>query len=134
VPVEILALAGVGDQALDPFEIEVLRDVVVGAVAHRLDRRVELADHGDDDHLDVGIVLARDLQHFEAADAGKAHVEQQKVDVFLLHDLQGELARGRAQHAVVAPQHRHERVAHSLIVVDDEQRLAAVGHPRWRVY
>ena len=93
VAVEILPLAGVGDERAHALEVEVLRDVVIGAVAHRLDRRVELLDHRDDDHLDVGIVLLGDLQHLEAADAGQADVEQHQVDVLLLHHLQRRLRR-----------------------------------------
>ena len=37
-------------------------------------------------------------------------------------------AGGGAQHAVVAPQHRGQRLAHPLVVVDDEDGLAAFGH------
>ena len=104
VAVEILALAGVGDQRAHALEVEVLRDVVIGAVPHRLDRGVELLRARDDDHLDVRIVLRGDLQDLEAADAGQVDVEQHQVDVLLLHHLQRGLARGGAQHAVVAPQ------------------------------
>ena len=101
---------------------------MIGAVAHRLDRRLELLHHRDDDDLDVGVVLADDLQDLEAADARQADVEQHQVDVLLLHHLERGFAGRGPQHAVVAPQDRRQRLAHSLVVVDDEHGLAAFGH------
>ena len=126
IPAQILAFAGVGNERTHAVEVEVFRDVVIRPVSHRLDGDVELFDHRDDDDLDVRIVLADDLQHLESADAGQADVEEHQVDVFLFEDLQGELARRGAEHTVVAPQHRGERLPHSLIVVNDEDRLAPV--------
>ena len=101
-------------------------DVVIRAVAHRLDRGVELLGLRDDDDLDVRIVLLGDLQDLEAADAGQVDVEEHQVHVFLLHHLQRGFARGGAQHAVVAAQDGGQRLAHLVVAVDDEQCLPAV--------
>ena len=128
VPVEVLPLAGVGHERPHALEVEVLRDVVIRAVAHRLDRRVELLQRRDDDDFDVGVVLLDDLEDFEAADARQADVEQHQVDVLLLHHLEGRFAGGGAQHAVVALEHRRQRLAHPLVVVDDEDGFPAFGH------
>ena len=128
MPAEILALAGIGHQPGDAFEVEVLGDVVVGPVPHGLDGGLELLAHRDDDHFDVRVVFLRDLQDLEAADARQPYVEQHQVDLFLFHHLQGGLARGGPQHAVLALQESGQRVAHTLVVIDDEDGLPAFGH------
>ena len=65
---------------------------------------------------------------------GRLNVEQHQVDVLLFHDLKRSFAGGHTQHPVILPQHRCQRLAHPLVVVDDEERLAAFGHGRRRVY
>ena len=126
VAAKILTLAGVGHVHAQRLEVDVLRGVVVRAKAHRLDRDLELLDLRDDDDLDVRIVLLRDLEDLEAADAGQVRVEDHEVDVFLLHHLESALAGGGAKDAKIAAQESGERLAHRLVVVDDEQGLAAV--------
>lgn len=103
---------------------------MVGAVPHRLDGGVELLEHRDDDHLDEGVVLLDDPEDFEAADPRQADIEQHELDVLLFHDLESRLARGCAEHAVIAPQDRVQRIPHPLVVVDDEDGLPAFGHTR----
>jgi hypothetical protein len=125
---EILALAGIGHERSQSLGVEVLGDVMVGAVPHRLDRGVELLDRRHDDHLDVGKVLLEDPQHLQPADAGKVHVEEHQIDVFLLRDLEGGLPGRHAQDAIVLAEDGGHGVAHPLVVVDDEERLAALGH------
>ena len=50
---QILPLARVGRERPQPFGVEVLGDVVIRPVPHRLDCGVELLDRGGDDDLDV---------------------------------------------------------------------------------
>ena len=126
VAIEILPLAGVGDEPRQAFEVDVLRDVVIRAEPHRFDRDIELAHLRSGDHFDVGVVLFRDLEHLEAGDAGKVRVEDHQIDVLLLHHLQRRFAGRCAQHAEVAPQQTGERFAHPLVVVDDQQGLPSV--------
>ena len=78
----------------------------------------------DEKDLDFPIRLAKRM----IVDAGQANVEQHQLDVFLLHQLQRHLTGRRAQHVVVALQHGRQRVAHSLIVVDDEDGLSSGRH------
>ena len=87
---------------------------------------VELLDLGDDDHLDVRVVLLDDLEDLEAADAGQVRVEDHQVDVLLLHHLERAFAGAGAKDAQIAAQRAGERLAHHLVVVDDQQGLAAV--------
>ena len=104
VAAEILSLGGIGEQRADALDVEVFGDVVIRAVAHRFDCRVELFRLRDDDGLDVGVVLPRDLQHLEAADAAQMDLEEHQVHVFLLHHLQCGFARRGSEHAIVASQ------------------------------
>ena len=52
--VQILPLAGVAHQRAQLVGVEVLGDVVVGAVLHRLHRGLDLVDRRDHDALDRG--------------------------------------------------------------------------------
>ena len=79
-------------------------------------------------HFDQAVVLLDDAQHFEAADAGQADVEQHEVDVLAVEDRQRGFAARDAQHAVLALEDRGQRVAHPLVVVDDEDGLRLVAH------
>ena len=133
VPAQVLPLAGVGHERADPFDVKILGDVVIRSVTHRLDGGVELLQDGDDDHLDVGVVLLDDLEDLEAADAGEPDVEQHEVDVLFLHDLQRGFAGRGLQQPVVAPEDGRQRVAHAFIVIDDEDGFAAFRHGGPRV-
>ena len=127
---QVLPLARVGDERTHAFDVEVLGEVVVRAVAHRLDGGVEILVGGDDDDLDVRVVLLDDLQDLEAADARQADIEHHQVDVLFFHDLQRGLAGGGFQNAEVAPEKRQQRFAHPFVIINDEDGLAALWHRR----
>ena len=95
--VEILPLAGIPHQRPELVVVEILGDVVVGAVLHRLHRGLDLVDRRDHDALDEAVVLLDDPQHVEAADARQADVLQDEVDVLVLQQPQGCLAARHAQ-------------------------------------
>ena len=99
--VEILPLAGVAHERPQLVVVEVLGDVVIGAVLHRLHGGLDLVDRRDHDALDQAVVLLDDPQHVEAADAREPDVEQDQIDVFLLEQRQRGLAAGDRQDAVV---------------------------------
>ena len=82
--VQILPLARVPHQRPQLVVVEVLGDVVIGAVLHRLHGGLDLVDRRDHDALDEAVVLLDDAEDVEAADAGQPDVEQHEVDVFLL--------------------------------------------------
>jgi hypothetical protein len=123
LPVEVLALAGIADERSQLVVVEVLGDVVVGAVLHRLDRGLDLVDRRDHDALDEVVVLLDDAEDVEAADPGQPDVEEDQVDVFVLEQAERGLAARHRDHLVVTLQDRGDGVAHALIVITDEDRL-----------
>ena len=130
LPVQILPLAGVADERSELVVVEVLGDVVVGAVLHRLHGGLDLVDRRDHDALDEAVVLLDDPQHVEAADARQPHVQQEQVDVLVLQQAQRRLAARHAQDLVVPLQDRGQRIAHALIVVADQDGLGGPVHRR----
>ena len=126
--VEILTLGRVAHERPQLVVVEFLGDVVIRAVLHRLHGGLDLLNRGDHDHFDQAVVLLDDAEHLEAADARQAHVEQQQVDVLLVQHGQRGFAARDAQHAVLALENRGQRVAHPLIVVDDEDGLQLGSH------
>ena len=128
LPVQVLPLARVADERAQLVVVEVLGDVVIGAVLHRLHGRLDLADGRDHDDFDERVVLPDDAQDLEAADPRQAHVEQNQIDVFAIQDREGGFATGHAEHVVVTLQDRRQRVAHALVVVDDEDGFRLMNH------
>ena len=126
--VEILALAGVAHQRAQLVVVEILGDVVIGAVLHRLHGGLDVVERRDHDDLDQAVVLLDDAQHFEAADAGQADVEQDEVDVFAVEDGKRRFAAHHPQHAELALEDRGQRVPHPLVVVDDQDGLLFLAH------
>ena len=129
--IQILPLARVPHERAQLVVIEVLRDVVVGAVLHRLHGGLDLVDRRDHDDFDEAVVLLDDPQDLEAADARQPDVEQHQVDVFAVQDRQRRLAARDPQHAVLALEDGRQRVPHALVVVDDEDGLGLVAHRCW---
>ena len=117
--VQILPLAGVAHQRAQLVVVEVLGDVVVGAVLHRLHGGLDLVDRRDHDALDEAVVLLDDAQHVEAADAGQADVEQDQVDVLVLQQ--------RA-----APPRRSTRVSDAVVALEDRGRACRASPDRRR--
>ena len=126
--VQILPLAGVADERPQLVVIEVLGDVVVGAVLHRLHGGFDFVDRRDHDDLDEAVVFLDDPQHLEPADAGQPDIQQDEVDVLLVEDRQRRFAAAHPQHAIFAFQDRRQRVPHPLVVVDDEDGLGLGAH------
>ena len=104
--VQILPLARVAHERSQLVVVEVLGDVVIGAVLHRLHGGLDLVDGRDHDALDEAVVLLDDAQHVEAADARQPDVEQDQVDVLLLQQRQRRFAARHRQDAVVALEDR----------------------------
>ncbi len=129
--VEVLPLAGVAHERSKLVVVEVLGDVVVGAVLHRLHGGLDLVDGRDHDDLDQAVVFLDDPQHLEAADAGQPDVEQHEVDVFAVQDGEGRFAARDPQHAELALENGRQGVPHPLIVVDDEHGFGLLAHCAW---
>ena len=102
LPVEILPLAGIAHERPQLVVVEVLGDVVIRAVLHRLHGGLDLVDGRDHDALDQAVVLLDDAQDVEAADARQADVEQHHIDVLLAEQRQGGLAARDREDPVVA--------------------------------
>ncbi len=126
--VEILPLAGVANQRAQLVVVEVLGDVVIGAVLHRLHGGFDFVDGRDHQDLDQAVILLDDPQHLEAADARQPDVQQDQVDILAIEDRQRRLAAADAQDAVLPLQDRRQRVAHAFVVVDDEHGLEFMAH------
>src|SRR5581483_11143821 len=131
LPVEVLPLGRVAQERSQLVVLEVLGDVVIGAVLHRPHGHLDGVDRRDHNDLDQAVVLLHDLQQLEAADAWQAQVEQHQIDFLAVEHRQRRLAARHLQHPVVPLEDRRQRVAHPLVVVDDEDRLGLVGH---RIY
>ena len=69
VAAQVLPFARVRDERPDAFGVEVFGNVVIGAMAHRLDGDVELLERRNDDDFDVGVVFLDDLEDVESADS-----------------------------------------------------------------
>ena len=95
LPVQILPLARVAHERAQLVVVEVLGDVVIRAVLHRLHGGLDLVDRRDHDDFDEAVVFLDDAEDLEAADAGQADVEQHQVDVLAVEDGQRRLAARR---------------------------------------
>ena len=107
---------------------------MIGAVLHSLHGGFNLGNRRDHDHFDEAVVFLDDAEDFETADPRKAHVEQNQVDVFTVENRQRGFAAGDPQHAILALENRRQRVAHTLIVVDNEDRLRFLSHSNQKSY
>ena len=95
LPAQVLAFEGVPDERPQPVVVKLLGDVVVGALLHRSDRHLHLAQRGDHDHLDEAVVLPDDGQQLQAADAGQPDVQEDQVHVLPLEYGEPLLRRSR---------------------------------------
>ncbi len=126
--VEVLALAGVAHERAQLVVVEVLRDVVIRPVLHRLHGGLDLVDGRDHDALDQAVVLLDDAQDVEAADAGQADILQHDVDFLLAEHGERGLAARHRQDPVVAPEDGRDRLAHPLIVVANQDGFRGRRH------
>ena len=126
--IQVLALAGVADDRAQLVVVEVLGDVVIRAVLHRLHGGFDLVDRRDHDHFDQAVVFLDDAEDFEAADAGQPNVEEHQIDVVFVQDRERRFAAGDPQDPELALEDRGQRIPHALVVVDDENGLRLVTH------
>ena len=132
--IQILPLAGVPHQRAELVVVEVLRDVVIGAVLHRLHGGLDLVDGRDHDALDQAVVLLDDAQDVEPADAGQADILQHHVDFLLAEQRQCGFAARHGQDPIVASEDRRDGVPHALIVVADQDGFRGRRHETARLY
>jgi hypothetical protein len=125
---QVLALRGVAHERPQRVVLEIFGDVVVRAELHRLNGGLDLADRGDHHDLEHGVLLFGDAQEVEPTHAGQADVEEHEIDVALAQDVEAGLGRRDRLHGVVALEDRFERIAHPLVVIDDEQGLRRRRH------
>jgi hypothetical protein len=121
----------VGDAAFDDLvdlvEIERFRDVVVRALAQRVDRGRGRGVARDDDHRDLGIELAGAAHHVESRQSRQIDVGQNDVGAQLVEQADrllaaravGDLVALRGQELV---EHVHDR---GLVVDDEDPRQDA---------
>jgi hypothetical protein len=111
--------------------LERLGQVVVRALADRLDRGVDRAVGGHDDHRAIGVHTARRRQQLEPVDLGHAQVGDDGVEAIArrrqpLH----RLGARRQRHGVVAAigEPVGDGARHLQIVVDDQNARALARH------
>ncbi len=120
----LVAQAGLGQRAVEEEDqlvhLERLRQVVVRALADRLDGRLHGAERGHDDDRAIGRRRAGAGQQREAVEPGHPQIGDQRGEV--LADAPVRLARVADVHHLeaVVPQLVDERVAERGVVVDDE--------------
>ena len=123
-----LALAqGVLDHEQRLLEGQRLLDEVLGAHAHGLDRGLDGAVAGDDDHRHFGIERADAGQDLEPVHAGQPHVEEEEVVAAVLQRRERRLpALHRLHRVALVAQDADEGAAHARFVVYDQDRLTHV--------
>src|ERR1700693_373498 len=107
---------------------ERLRDVVVGALAQRLDRGLDTGVGGDDNAHHFGIELVHLAQQVKAAAAAtQVEVEDREIDLFALEDAQGGVGgAGLENFVALAAQELHANRAHQLLVLDYEDAKGTI--------
>ena len=120
-PGEARALGGLADGPLEPPHVDLgLADVVEDAELDPLDGRLDVAVPGQDDDLDVRVLLLDEAGQLQAADARHLEVEDGHVAPFLGR-LQGAIRVIRSHYMETL---FHEEVGHHLgkggVVVDDQ--------------
>ena len=76
-----LALESVAQRHQKALGCERLDEEVVSAAAHRLDREVDRAVSGDDDHGDPGGLAAEPPQQVEPVHVGQVDVEKDQIEI-----------------------------------------------------
>ena len=131
--IEILPLARIADERAQLVVVEILRDVVIRAVLHRLHGGLDLVDGRDHDAFDEAVVFLDDAKDVEPADAGQADILQHHVDLLLPQHRQGRLAARHGEDPIVASEDGRNRVPHPLIVVTDQDGFRGWRHETARL-
>ena len=87
-------LEGVGDELLELWHVERLKQVVVGAEFHRLDRGLGGAERGHHDDRQLGVVLPNAAKCLQPGDAAHPDVHQHEIRLKRIDDLQPLLTAG----------------------------------------
>src|SRR5713101_7053008 len=106
---------------------EGLGDVVVGAFAQGLDRRLDTGVCGDDDAHQFGVEVAHPPQQIEAAaTAAQVKVENRQIDFLAIEDSEGACRGVGFKHLVsLAAQQLDDDRAHQLLVFDHQDAVGA---------
>ena len=131
----LLAEAAVLQRALDGqadlAQLEGLRQVVVGALAHGLDGRLQAAEGRHEDHAGAGLTGLRRAQKGEAVDLAHDEVREDHFDLLALDRGQRPRAADRGGDGVpVALEMASEEVDHLGVVVGHEDSPGHRGGAR----
>ena len=123
---QALALAGLAQREQHLGGREGLREIVVGAALHGLDRELRGAVGGHQDHGRLGQPPHQLGQQLEAVHPGHAQVAEHELGGRDLELAQGRLGVGCADGFIaLGREHQLEALAQGLVVVDDQD---ASGH------
>ena len=114
-------LRGAGHGGAHRGDVEGLVQVVAGAVADGLARRLDGLEGGEHDDLDGGIDLLEFLEQVHARHPEHHNVEHCDVDGLLLCERDGIHAVGRGEHVVFVLENDTQRLPGPLFVIDDEE-------------
>ena len=111
------------------LEVRGLGEVVEGAEAHGVDRRLHVGEAGHDDRLQVGVLLADAGEDVDPVGVGQLEVEEEHVPLRGVERLEGALAGGADLHLVarLLEEAGHGQ-AEGLLVLGDEHAEAGGVH------
>ena len=126
----LAAQRALGDRAAhedhELVELERLGQVVIRAVADRLDRRIDRAVRGHHDHLGLGLRGADRVEQREAIELGHAQIGDDDIDVAGGHGLErGDRRTERGRGEPLIDEAVGERLGHRELVVDDDHARAS---------
>src|SRR2546425_1718063 len=127
---QVSALEGLADQAQELGALERLGEEVVRALLHRLDRLLDRAEGGQEDHVHFGRDRLDRSEQLDTPEARQLWAGEDQVHAPRLEALEGGVAVGGADDAVpLARQRALEALAEPRIVVGD-QRRRGIRHSR----
>ena len=125
LPLEQRLLARLLHPHPELLEVRGLGEVVEGAEAHGVDRRLHVGEAGDDDRLQLGVLLAHAGEDVDPVGVGQLEVEQQHVPLGGVERLERALAGGADLHLVARLlQEAGDGEAERLLVFGDEHAEA----------
>ena len=115
------------DQPVEVVDLDRLLEEVEGAELHRLDRRRDGAEAGEDHHRHARLGGAARRQHLEAREVGELQVGEHEVEVLAPEEADAGLAVGGRSDGVALLRERVlQHAAQRVAVLDDQD--ARGGH------
>ena len=119
---KLSVLVGLFDQRFQIRQREGLRQIVVGAESHGLNRALDRAFTGQQDDFALRISRFEPLQHLDARQARHIHVQHDDVELAAIGHVESLIAAGGVPHLEAAPREAlDERIAEFVVIVNEQQ-------------